>query len=365
MPTIDEESAIRLLRELTETPAVPSFEDGVRRIVARELNGCGKLGSDRNGSLFCECPSTAEAPRVLVTGHMDEVGFMVQNITPEGFLQFVPLGGWWTHTLLAQRVVVLTASGEAVPGAISSTPPHFLSAEEKTKVRPIEELFIDVGAASQQEAMDTFGIRIGDAIAPATTFVRMRNPKLLMAKAFDNRAGIGLMIQCLQSLHAEPTPNALVGLATVQEEVGVRGAETGSRATRPDVALVLEGAPADDTPGFDRRNSQGQLGAGVQIRIMDPTAIMNRRLVDFVRDVASQHAIPHQLTVRRSGGTDARAIHLSGEGVPTVVLAVPARYIHSHNSIIHLDDYLAAHRLICAVVQELDAARVRAFGAYL
>ena len=364
MSLCDEESSVRLLKELTETPAVPSFEDGVRRIVARELEKCGSIGSDRNGSIFCECSPRNDAPRVLVTGHMDEVGFMVQNITQDGFIQFVPLGGWWTHTLLAQRVSILTAAGETISGVISSTPPHFLSPEERTKVRSIEDLFIDVGAASREEATDAFGIQIGDAIAPESSLTRMRNPKLLMAKAFDNRVGIGLTIQSVQALNDASPPNTLIGLATVQEEVGVRGAETAARATAPDVALVLEGAPADDTPGFDRKNSQGQLGAGVQVRIMDPTAIMNRRLVEFVRNVAKDNDIPLQLTVRRSGGTDARAIHLSGEGVPTVVLAVPARYIHSHNSIIHLDDYLATHALICALVRKLDAATVAAFSTY-
>lgn len=354
--SLTEESALSLLKELTETPAVPSFEDGVRKIVARELNECGEIKHDRNGSLYCECPSPSIVPRVLVTGHMDEVGFMVQNITEEGFIQFVPLGGWWTHTLLAQRITVLTGSGDKITGVISSTPPHFLSAEERTKVRPIEDLFIDVGASSREEATDSFGIQIGDPIAPETAFTRMRNPKLLMAKAFDNRVGIGLTIQTLQTLHAESTPNQLIGLTTVQEEVGVRGATTAARATRPDVALVLEGAPADDTPGFNRSDSQGKIGDGVQVRIMDPTAIMSRRLVDLVRDVAKAENIPHQMTVRRSGGTDARAIHLSGEGVPTVVLAVPARYIHSHNSVIHIDDYLAAHQLICALVRKLDAS---------
>ena len=253
---------------------------------------------------------------------------------------------------------VLTASGEAIPGVISSTPPHFLSAEERKQVRPIEDLFIDVGAASREEATEDFGIQIGDAVAPEASFVRMKNPRHLLAKAFDNRVGIGLTIQALQTLHAEMTPNTLIGLATVQEEVGVRGAETASRAVKPDVALVMEGAPADDTPGFDRNDSQGKLNSGVQMRIMDPTAIMNRRLVDLVKVTAKENDIPLQVAVRRNGGTDARSIQLSGHGVPTVVLAVPSRYIHSHSSMIHIDDYLAAHGLVCALARKLDTKTV-------
>ena len=363
--SVSETTAVALLQELTETPSIPSFEDGVRKIFARELRDCGQLSHDRNGSVFCEVSSAQQSPRVLVTGHMDEVGFMVQNITSDGFIQFVPLGGWWTHTLLAQRVQVLTANNDNITGVISSKPPHFLSPEERKKVMPIEDLFIDVGAASRKEAEEAFGIQIGDPIAPETTFMRMHNPKLLMSKAFDNRVGIGLTIQALQSLQQESTPNSLVGLATVQEEVGVRGAESAARATRPDVALVLEGAPADDTPGFNREESQGQLGKGVQVRIMDPTAIMNRKLVDFVREISKRHEIPCQFAVRRSGGTDARAIHLSGEGVPTVVLAVPSRYIHSHNSIIHIDDYLAAHKLVCTLVRALNQETVDLFSRFL
>ena len=358
------ENSIALLKELTEAPAIPSFEDKVRAIVARELQPWGTLAHDRNGSVYCECPSKPESPRVLIASHMDEVGFMVQNITPEGFIEFVALGAWWPHTLLAQRVNIIVGN-DTVTGVISSTPPHFLNDDERKKVLPLDKLFIDVGASSREEAETEFGIRVGDPIAPDSRFTPMRKKGLFMAKAFDNRVGVALMIESLQELSSEDTPNSLIGLATVQEEVGIRGAETASRVTRPDVAIVLEGAPADDTPGFDKNSAQGKLGGGVQIRIMDPTAIMNPRLVDFVRTVATENGIPHQCTVRRGGGTDAKAIQLSREGVPVVVLAVPARYIHSHNSIIDISDYVAARRLITALSRKLDQETSASLVDYL
>ena len=356
------DKAIGLLQELTNAHGAPGFEDEVRAIFADEMAEVGEISTDGNGSVFCE---RGEGVRVLLTGHMDEVGFRVQNITPDGFIQFVPLGGWWSHTLLAQRVAIRTSSGDKVLGVIASKPPHFLSEAERSRVIAIEHLFIDVGAQSRSDVEQYYGIRVGDPVLPMTEFTRMKHEDHLMAKAFDNRVGMACAIQATQALAASGHPNCLIACGTVQEEVGVRGATTAAVYAKPDVAIVLEGTPADDTPGFSRAMSQGAVGAGVQIRMQDPTAIMNPALVDLTVSIAEDEDIPHQVAVRSSGGTDARAFHLAGTGVPSIVLGVPSRYVHSHQSIIDVNDYLAMVNLSIALVQRLDEQTVTSLTTYL
>lgn len=354
-----QDEAIRLLRELTEAHSVPGHEDEVRAVFERELAEAGEPGGDRNGSVTCEF---GEGPRVLLTGHMDEVGFLVQAITAEGFLRFVTLGGWWEHTLLAQRVVVRTGDGRKVPGVIGSQPPHFLPEEQRGRLMQIEQMYIDVGAESREQVEEELGIRIGDPVAPWSPFTPLALDGMLMAKAFDNRVGMAAAIQAGKVLAQSGGPNRLVVAGSVQEENGLRGARTLARVARPDVAVVLEGPPADDTPGFPRSESQGRLGGGAQVRLFDPSAIMNPRLARLAIEVAEQERIPHQVTVRRKGGTDAGMIHLSGDGVPCVVLGVPARYIHSHNAIIDLNDYLHMVSLAVALVRRLDQETVDGLG---
>ena len=188
----------------------------------------------------------------------------------------------------------------------------------------------------------------------------MHDPDMLLCKAFDNRVGCGLVIQTLQEADQQ-RPNTLIGVGAVQEEVGCRGAITATNAVRPDVAIIMEGTPADDGPGSPRDEAQGMIGDGPQIRIMDPTAIMNRPLVNWIKDLAEANSIPLQIAVRTSGGTDAKSVHLSQLGVPTVVIGVPARYIHTHCSMIHLDDYLATLKLTTLIANNLDQAIVDSF----
>ena len=361
------EKAIALLKELTEAHSVPGYEDEVRAIFAGELENVGDtLGSDRQGSVYFERGLGEDSgPRVMIAGHMDEVGFRVQHIRPDGYLKFVPVGGWWPHTLLAQRVEVLTKNGDKILGVVSSTPPHFLSEEKRNKVMQINELFIDIGASSMEEVRDEFGICLGDPVAPATSFTAMAKQDHYMAKAFDNRVGMACAIQAAQILVTEGHPNTLISAGTVQEEVGLRGARSLANTVKPDVAIILEGPPADDTPGFNPSECQGKLGGGVQIRLHDPTAIMNPRLADLAIETAQREGIRYQVTVRSSGGTDAGGFSMSNEGVPCVVLGVPSRYIHSHNAIIDIEDYLCMVRLSIALVKRLDQEKVDELVEYL
>ena len=343
--------SISLLRSLTQAHSVPGFEDEVRQIFSDQLSGCGSFGSDRLGSTYCQSSLVSDGQRILVAGHMDEVGFRVQAITPQGFLTFVPLGGWWGHNLLAQRVEIKTRAGRKIMGVVSSKPLHFLSKAERGKVQELDAMFIDVAASGAKEVAE-WGIQIGDPVAPVSEFQATANPDRYLAKAFDNRVGMAGAIEVGRELLKNCS--GLVVAGTVQEEVGLRGSRTLGNLLKPDVAIILEGPPADDIPGQDLSLSQGGLGQGVQIRLHDPSAIMNPRLVDVAIEVASEEKINHQVTVRRSGGTDAGGFHLSNHGVPCIVLGVPARYIHSHNGIIDIRDYAAMVALTKALVERLS-----------
>jgi putative aminopeptidase FrvX len=359
-----ESDSIDLLERLTLAAGPSGAEGDVRQKVRQALKKLqgAELCHDRLGSLIIEKKGSAEAPRVLLDAHLDEVGFLVQHIGSDGMLALAPLGGWWGHVLLAQRVDVLTERGK-VPGIIGSRPPHFLSAAERDRVIKIDKMFVDVGARDKDEAIE-FGIQIGDAIAPHCEFIPLSNPRLLSSKAFDDRAGVGLLVESLLALADGGHPNTLVGVAAVQEEIGCRGAGTAAALARPDVGVILEGTPADDTPGFPAASRQACLGEGPQIRFSDPTALSNRPLVRLVQSLAEKHDIPYQVAVRRSGGTDAKSVHLHAEGVPTVVIGVPARYIHTHVSIIDLDDYFHARQLVVELCKALDAETVAALTQY-
>ncbi len=355
--------AISLLQELTEAHSISGHEDEVRAIFASELDDLGPLATDKNGSIVCALQN--DGPRILIAGHMDEVGFMVQNITIDGFIHFVTIGGWWSQVLLGQRVEIRTRSGEKVLGLIGSKPPHFLPPAIRNNPVEITSMFIDIGANSRREVIEDFQISLGDPIAPYSLFTALSKENHYMAKAFDNRVGMACAIQAGIELSAEDLENEIILAGSVQEEVGLRGARTLANFVKPDVAIVLEGPPADDTPGFNPLESQGKLGSGVQIRLYDPTAITNPRLAELTIEIAERANIPHQLTVRRSGGTDAGALHQSNQGIPTIVLGTPARYIHSHNSIIDLEDYLAMVQLTVALAKALDFSTTKSLTEYL
>ena len=349
------QKSIELLADLTQADAISGHEEEVRQIFQSRLEGVGVFQNDRLGSIFCTKSGSADQPRVLLDSHMDEVGFLVQRVTAAGYVKFIPVGGWWAHTLLAQRVNILTKKGK-VTGVIGSTPPHLLSADSRDNVMDIKDLYIDIGADTSDQAVEEFGVKPGCPIAPYGPFMPMKNPKLFSAKAFDNRVGVGLVIETLQQLCDHP--NTVTAAGSVQEEVGLRGARTVAAAAEPDVAIVLEGPPADDLPNVSNDTSQGKLGGGVQIRLYDPTMIANPRLAELVIETAAAHQIPHQIAVRISGGTDGGAIHQVGRGVPSIVLGVPARYVHSHVSIINIDDYRAALDLLLCLIPQLDASVV-------
>jgi putative aminopeptidase FrvX len=358
----EKERAVGLLARLTQAHGAPGSENEVRRIFRNEL--AKETRTDKTGNVFCWSKGTAEAPLVMLASHMDEVGFVVQTVTKSGLIKFLPLGGWWAHIVLGQRVRILTQEGAEIVGVVGAKPPHFLEGNEREKLMKIDDMFIDVGAGSSADARGRFGIRPGDSIVPDSSFVRMHDPDLLLCKAFDNRVGVALTIHALQLLDGIHRQNTVCGVGTVQEELGTRGAQTAVFSVNPDVAIVLEGPPADDLPDVPEDERQGALGRGVQVRLSDPSAIMNQYLARFVVKVAEECKIPHQIAVRKSGGTDARVIHLHRAGVPTIVLGVPARYIHTQNGILNVQDYLSALDLVLRLMERLDAGVVRSFTEF-
>ncbi len=358
MPTKSE----TLLKRFTEAHGPSGFEGEVREIFVAELEGMGRFSTDRTGSVVCDMEG--KGPRVMLEAHMDEVGFRVQSISASGFLRIIALGGWWPHVVLAQQLVVRTRTGKKIVGVVGSKPPHFLPEAERGRVMPLDSMFVDIGATSRDEVLQ-MGIQLGDPVAPRTSFEPMARKGRYLAKAFDNRVGMAAVVEAGQKLARLKRSNHLLLAGSVQEELGLRGARTLARHARPDVAVILEGTPADDTPGFQQDESQAVVGEGVQVRMHDPSAIMNPGLAQLALETAEKEKIPCQLAVRRGGGTDAGEMHLSGEGVPSIVLGVPARYIHSHNSIIDLSDYRAMVDLSVALIKQLTVRRVAKLVEYL
>ncbi len=356
------DNTTRLLKDLTEAHGVPGYEAPVRAITRSLMEGLGELSQDQLGSVICRKMGSANSPRIMLAGHMDESGFMVKLITAEGYIKFIPLGGWFDQVLLGQRVVIKTRQGDVV-GVIGVKPPHMLSADERKRVVERKEMYIDIGATSLDE-VEAAGVRAGDPIVPRADFIEMSNGKSYLSKAFDDRVGVALMISALQELQGQPHPNVIFAAATVMEEVGLRGATTSVDAINPDVAIVLESDIAGDVPGVSKDESQVRLGKGPSVLMYDARMIPNLKLRDLVMDTAKEAGISVQTSVIEGGATDGAAIHLHRTGVPTVVVAVPARHIHSHSSIIHRDDYDQAVQLIVALLKRMDAACVEEIRTY-
>lgn len=351
----------QLLQAITEASGVPGYESEVRAIMRRYLEGVASIEQDKMGSFIGKHVGEQERPRVMLAGHMDEIGFMVRMITKEGFVKFVALGGWWDQVLLGHRVVIKTSQGDVL-GVLGAKPPHLLDADERKKVVEQKDMYIDVGARSEEEVRE-MGIRPGDPIVPLSEFRILANPKVYLAKAFDNRVGCALAVQALRQLAAEGHPNAVYAVGTVQEEVGLRGAKTSAFAVNPDVAIVLEVDIAGDVPGIKPEETAIKMGQGPSLLVYDARMIPNLKLRDLAIATAQELGIPLQFSVMSGGATDGGMIHLHNEGVPTIVIGVPTRHIHSHNAILHRDDYDGALRLVVGLVKKLDAPTVASLTA--
>ncbi|WP_202077338.1 M42 family metallopeptidase [Caldalkalibacillus salinus] len=348
---------LQLMKLLTETQGPPGFEERIYRVFQQEMTPyADDVIKDNLGSIVAKVGQ--QGPKIMMIGHLDEVGFMVSRITDHGFLRLKPLGGWWGHVMLSQRVHVLTSKGDLI-GIIGSKPPHALSIEERKEVVKIEHMFVDIGAGSREEA-EEMGVQVGDPITTICPFEVMGNPKHLLSRTWDNRAGCYVAIKVLQRLKAEQDalPNQVFAGASVQEEVGLRGAGTLTHKVNPDIGFALDVGVAGDTPGMKEKDSNTKLGDGPLIGFLDRSMIPHRPLRDFVVDIAKSNDIPYQIEIMEGGGTDAGRIHTTLEGVPSLVVSVPSRYIHSHVSVVHRDDLDHAVELLVQVAKQLDATAV-------
>ena len=349
---------LTLLREISEVPGVSGFEGEVRKYIEGKMQGISQVTIDNLGSVICKKTGSSESPKIMMAGHMDEIGMMVTFITKDGFLKFQTLGGWWSQVMLAQRVTVKTRKGDVL-GIIGSKPPHILRPEERNKTVEIFDMFIDIGAQSKEDA-ESMGITPGDPVVPVSPFAEMKNPKYLMGKAWDNRLGCLIGMEVIKNLQGVSHPNTVYAAATVQEEVGLRGATTSVHTVNPDIGFALEVDIPGDTPGVKEHEAQARLGKGPSIMLYDRSMIGHKGLRDFVVDTAKAAGIPLQFNSMPGGGTDAGAMHTNRSGVPSLVVAVPARYIHSHAGIIHRDDVDAAIALMTEICKRLDDSAVTA-----
>jgi putative aminopeptidase FrvX len=356
MAKMDE--TLEMLKDLTDANGIPGNEREAREVMKKYIAPYSdEVITDGLGSLIAVKTGKADGPKIMVAGHLDEVGFMLTQIDDKGFLRFQTVGGWWSQVMLAQRVTIVTRKGEKVTGVIGSKPPHILSPEARKKPVEIKDMFIDIGASSREEA-EGWGVRPGDMVVPYFEFTVMNNEKMLLAKAWDNRIGCAIAIDVLKQLKGTDHPNVVYGVGTVQEEVGLRGAKTSAFKIQPDIGFGVDVGIAGDTPGVSEKEAMGKMGKGPQIILYDASMVSHKGLRDFVTDVADENNIPYQFDSMAGGGTDSGAIHMTANGVPALSITIATRYIHSHAAMLHRDDYENAVKLIVEVIKRLDRETV-------
>lgn len=348
-----------MLKTLTEADGTCGNEKEVRKIMKEHIKDyVDEIYTDKLGSLIAKKSSDKNFPKIMIAGHMDEIGFMVTGIDENGFLSFQPLGGWSTNVMGAQRVTVTTSRGRKIIGIINSRPFFTLPIEQRSKLPDMKDMYIDIGVNCKGEA-ELLGIMPGDMVTPYFEFNAMANPNYLLAKAWDNRVGCAIAIDVMKSLKDEKLPNELYSVGTVQEEVGCRGSKTSSYIVNPDIGFSIDVGVSSDTPGVNKREVIGELGKGPLINIYDGSMVGHSDLRNFVIKVAHELDIPYQFSYIPFGGTDAGPMHVNLDGAPCLYLGIATRYIHSHAGIIHKDDYINTVKLLTEVIKRLDENAVK------
>ncbi len=332
-----------LLRRLSEAYGPPGFEEQVRKIIVEELRGMGYMPQiDRLGNVYVEVGEGR--PATLLAAHMDEVGFIVRHIAENGFIKVAALGGIDPCTATGSEVVLLGRRG-LIHGILGSIPPHLRRGEAQEQKPKLEDLFIDIGAASREEALE-MGVSVG---IPAVFNGGFRYlGSAVVGKALDDRVGCYVLLEAFRQ--AEPPRKGKIYIAfTVQEEVGTRGAHTLAARLKPDYGVAVEGTIAADTPGIPEENRVTRLGGGPALRVMDRTMIADSRLLGWIRGVADSIGVSIQLQVSPYSGSDAGRMILAGAAVAGV--AVPVRYIHSPHSLALKTDIEATIRLLTSLIE--------------
>ncbi|MFB6117550.1 M42 family metallopeptidase [Halosegnis sp.] len=334
---------IDLLAELTEIGGVPGYEDRVREVVRRELEPeVDRLRTDGMGNVVGTIEGTSDAS-VVVAGHMDEIGFIVKHVTDDGFLQLDPLGGWDARVLKAQRVTVHTEEGD-LPGLIGSPPPHTMDEEELEGRDEVADVRVDLGLDADTVAEQ---VSVGDLVTTRQSLEWVGDH--LTGKALDNRVSVFALIEAARRLKA---PTATVHLAaTVQEEVGLRGAKALGVDIDADLALGLDTTVANDVPGFEAGEHVTELGGGAGIKLKDSSAIANPKVHRRIRSLAEERSIPHQTEVLPAGGTDTAGLQFAGGATPAGAISFPTRYLHTVTESVHVEDIAAGIDLLVAVLE--------------
>lgn len=345
-----------MIKRLCLARGVSGYESEVAAIISESLAGVGSITVDSIGNIVCTVEGTESgAPTLLFAAHQDEIGFMVSEVLDSGFLRFTPIGGWNTLTLPSSAVDVMNREGRAIPGVIGQLPPHFLKKGAVSQAPEMDDLFIDVGAFSAEEVEHRFGIGLGSIILPASGFHYDEETNVMMAKAFDDRIGVAALVELAGELSKRPVASTVVLAFTVQEEVGTRGAKVLANRVEASFAVVVEGAPADDVPGFPAK-PQTCVGKGAHVRIFDPSHIGHPGVLALARAAARSRGIRTQESVRKGGGTDAMVLALADRGIPTIVAGVPVRYAHSHNCVSSMEDFRELVSLLFAMCQDMVAS---------
>ena len=347
---------LKLLKELSEVNGVSGSEIEVAKLVKRELEPfVDSIEFDNLGSIIATKKAKVNGPKVLIAGHMDEVGFLVARIESNGMLRLHPIGGWWNHVILAEVMQIVTRSGKTFFGVVGAQPPHGMSPEMRAKVLETKNLYVDLGVGSDKE-VEALGIRVGDQVVPYTDFRVLNDGKTLLGKAWDDRIGVAIGIEVMKRLQHEHLGCDVTFVGTVQEEVGLRGARTASYHVKPDIAFAIDVTMSHDLP--DSPNNPTKLGSGVALSVLDGSVIAHRGLFDYVEEVARSHKIKYTYDMLTAGGTDSGEIHKQHNGVITMTLSLACRYFHSHTSLIHYDDYEAAVDLLVNVIKGINSDKL-------
>ncbi len=346
---------LQMLQELSDAPGAPGFEDEVVAVARRYAAQLGELKEDFLRNLYIyRKENHGDRPVVMLDAHSDEVGLVVHSIKPNGTLRFLMLGSWNKQSLIGTQVRVRNADGEYLPGIIAAKPVHFMSKAEKEHagVPDISDMVIDVGATSYEDAVQNFRIRMGEPAVPDVAFRYDAKRDLMFGKAFDCRVGCAAMLEALRRLEGRELPCDVVGVLSTQEEMGPRNSKVTVHRVRPDIAIVLEGCPADDT--FTESYAvQTALKKGPMFRHLDVKAICAPRYQRWTLDLAQKLGIPVQESVRQGGGTNVASIQETLTGAPAVVCGIPVRYAHAPNCISTFYDFEMAVQMVMAMLENI------------
>lgn len=343
---------MELLQRLCEESGAPGFEDRIRKIFREEIGPhVDRIDSDGLGNLIAVREGEGDAPvKVMLAGHMDEIGFVVTHIDDNGFLRIHPLGGFDPKTLIAKRVRIIGADDSETLGVIGTKPIHIMNPDERKKLPELKDLFVDVGLPAEDVRKR---VQVGDSVTLHQDYIEVGN--YVSCKAMDNRVSIYTLIETVKRVKNRNV--SIYAVATAQEEVGVRGALTAAHTIAPDLGVAIDVTLACDVPAAKPEEYITRLGDGVGIKILDSMSISHPKLVRGLRDVAEAKEIPYQLEVLPRGGTDAAGIQRGGDAVPSVTLSVPTRYVHSVVETIDARDLEATVALLSEFLEtahELD-----------